>query len=156
MTGYLWRVICAAVLCALVGSLGDGGTGRGVRRLTAGLFLALTVLSPLGNVDLPDFDLSRLEADADAAVRAGTDQARAAENAIITEALEAYIWNKAVELGLELQVRVTLDEAGMPRTVELTGMASPLEREELGSSIARELGIGKEAQIWTAMYQSSE
>lgn len=156
VSGYLMKVICAAIVCALVGAIAGDGPGQRVRKLIAGVFLALTVLSPMGETELPRIDTDRLNADAQAAVRDGTDQAELARNDIISEACEAYILNKADELGLQMQVRVTLDEEGLPASAELTGKASPLERETLSSCIARDLGLGKEAQIWNDPYQSSE
>lgn len=156
MSGYLWRVVCAAIVCALVGAIAPDGSGNRLRRLTAGLFLTSVVLSPVFDSELPKLDLSAIRSDAQSAVRAGTEQARQAQNAIITESLEAYIWNKAAQLGLEVQVRIDLDDAGLPRTVELIGNLAPADRETLGSWIVRELGLGKEALVWTTPHQSSE
>lgn len=156
ISAYFWRVICAGVVCALVGTIAPDGAGSRLRKLTAGIFLALTVLSPLGDVELPKLDLSAIRSDAQSAVREGSEQAQEAENAIITETLEAYIWNKAAELGLEVQVRVSLDPQGLPCSVELTGTVSDADRETLGSLISRELGLGREAQTWIDPYQSSE
>lgn len=156
MSGYLLRIICAAMVCALVESVGSDGAGKGLRKLMAGVFLALTVLAPLADVELPRLNTSQIHADADAAVREGIEQARQAKDAIISEALEAYIWNKADGLGLELTVRVTLDEQGLPKSVELSGAVSPADRQALSSCIARELGLGKEALIWNVSHQSSE
>lgn len=156
LSGGLLRIVCAAVISAMVGSVGADGAGKGIRRLAAGLFLVLSILSPLEDVELPELDTARIRSDAEAAVRSGTEQAAREKNAIISEALEAYIWNKAAGLGLELEIRVTLDEQGIPKTVELTGWTSPEDRQTLGDAITRDLGLGKEAQIWTIPYQSSE
>ena len=156
INAYFWRMICAGVVCALVGAIAPEGAGSRLRKLMAGIFLALAVLSPLGNVELPKLDIDQIHSDAQSAVRAGTGQAREAQNGIITEAIEAYIWNKAAQLGLELQVRVILDMEGLPCGVELTGAVSDADRETLGGMIARELGLGREAQTWIEPYQSSE
>lgn len=156
LSGYLWRVICACVVCALVGAIGGEGAGSGLRKRMAGLFLALTVLSPFGDVDIPGMDTESIEADARAAVREGSALALQEKKSIITQALEAYIWNKAGELGLEVQVRVRLDGDGLPESVELTGDISPGDRKALEAVIARELGLGEEALIWSVPHQSSE
>lgn len=151
---YLFRVICAAFVCGLVGAM--GGKGKGLRKLMAGLFLSLTVLSPLQDAQLPRLHLDRIRADAQTAVQQGEDQARQAQNAIITEDLEAYIWNKAGELGLTLTVRVILDDAGLPTSVVLNGRASPAARQTLEDVITRDLGLGKEALIWNSPPKNSE
>lgn len=154
MSGYILRLCCAAILCAAVNAI--CGDAKGLRQLVCGVFLMLTALSPLGELELPDFDPEHLRRDAEAAVCEGTEQARTAKAGIISEGCEAYIWNKAAELGLELTVRVELGEDLLPRAVTLTGTASPLERQRLTQTLVRELGVGKEAVTWIDPYQSSE
>lgn len=154
LSGYLMRMICAAFLCAVVQCVAGGS--QGIRRLIAGIFLTLTVLSPIGDIELPELDLELFRADAMAAVDHGTAQAEKMRSDIILEACEAYIWNKAAAMGLEPEIRLTLDPEGMPLSVELTGMASPLERQKLTQMIVRELGIRKEDVTWKDPHQSSE
>ena len=153
LSGYLMRLVCAAFLCALIGTM--AGSSQGIRRLIAGIFLTLTALSPMGELDLPDLDPDRLHAEAQAAVQDGTRQADEMRADIISEACEAYIWNKAAEMGLELEIRLELNEDGMPRSVVLTGNASPLERQRLMQLIVQDLGVGREDVIWKDPYQSS-
>lgn len=153
VSAYLMRLICAAIVCALI--QGVAGSSQGIRRLICGIFLTLTALSPLGELELPDFDPERLRADALSAVREGTDQADEMRTDIIIDACAAYIWNKAAEMGLELEVCLELDEEGIPRRVVLTGPASPLERQKLTQTIARDFGLGKEDVTWIDPYQSS-
>lgn len=152
-SGYLMRLICAAIACALIQAV--TGSSQGIRRLIGGIFLTLTALSPLGELDLPELDPDRLYADAQTAVQDGQEQADEMRADIIYEACEAYIWNKAAEMGLELEVHLELDEECLPRSVVLTGLASPLERERLTQTIVRELGVGKEDVTWNDPYQSS-
>jgi hypothetical protein len=59
-------------------------------------------------------------------------------------------------MGLELEIRMALDPDGIPRSLELTGMASPLERQKLTQTIVQELGIRKEDVTWKDPHQSSE
>ena len=153
VSGYLMRLICAAILSALIGTV--AGSSQGTRRLIAGIFLTLTALSPMGELELPELDPGRLHADAQAAVQEGQEQANEMRTDIISEAYEAYIWNKAAELGLELEISLELDEKGMPRCVILTGQASPLERQKLTQTIIRDLGVGREDVTWNDPYQSS-
>lgn len=153
--GYLLRLICGAFVCALVLAIAGDGPGGGIRKLVAGVFLAFLALSPLGEMELPRLDLEEYRQAAEAAVREGTDQADDARFDIISHNCEAYILNKAAELDLSLTVQVHLDGEGMPDAVTLTGPVSPAERENLSSCIARDLGLGKEAQTWIDPYQSS-
>lgn len=153
LSAYLLRVICGALVCALVDGI---CRSSGLRRLTAGVFMMLTLLGPLGDFSLTELDLDHIRTEAQAAVRTGTGQMKKAQDAIITQSLEAYIWNKAADLGLQLQVCVTLDTQGLPQTVELTGTASPSDRQMLSAWIVRELGLGKEALVWISPHQSNE
>ena len=156
LTGVVFRIICAAFLCTLLGAIGSSGPAGRLRKLMAGIFLMLTVLQPVTRLELPELDLESIRAEARDAVREGQSVAALEKNARITEALESYIWNKASGMGLDLQVRVRVGEDGMPNSVELTGDLSPEQQENLSECIARELGLGKEAQIWITPYQSSE
>lgn len=155
MKAYLLKVICAAMVCALTEAVAGKGPGQQTRRLVCGLFLVLAVLSPLADTKLPRLDLGSLEKDARSAVADGQAQARTARDQCITEACEAYIWNKAVAMDLELEVRVELDDEGFPVRVELFGPAGPLARQELTDTVVRDLGLEEGDVIWTELHQSS-
>ena len=155
MNAYLLKVVCAAMVCALTEAVAGKGPGRQTRRLVCGLFLALAVLSPLADTRLPRLDMGALERDARSAVADGQEQARSARNQCITEACEAYIWNKAAAMDLELEVRVELDGDGLPVRVELRGPAGPLARQELTAAVIRDLGLEEGDVIWTEFHQSS-
>ena len=154
LSGYLMRLICAAILCALIGSI--GGSSQKLRRLIAGVFLTLTALSPVDSLELPELDPGQLHADAQTAVREGSEQADEMKTDIILDACEAYIWNKAAEMGLELEISLELDEECLPQRLTLTGQASPLERQKLTQTLMQDLGLGREDVIWKDPYQSSE
>jgi len=147
MREYLLGVICAAFLCALAGAI--GGEGRGLRKWAASLFLVLTLLRPLGLGELPEFTIGPYLEEAEAAAQAGAEQAQDARNEIISAALEAYILTKAAELDLELEAAVTVHPDGTPDRVELSGAASPAERETLTRILTKELGIGREELRWS-------
>lgn len=147
-------VLCAAFICSIVTSV--GGAGQGTRKLICGIFLALSLLHPLGSLELPELTLDPFLDDAEDAVENGQAQAQAARNAIITDSLEAYILTKASELGLELGAEVTVTAEGLPASVHMTGRASPSDRQALTNEIMVALGIGKEDIHWKEMHQSSE
>lgn len=146
MRAYLLGVLCAAFLCSIVTSI--GGAGQGTRKLLCSVFLALSLLHPLGSLELPQLSLDPFRDEAEKAVQYGQTQARDAQNDIITDALEAYILTKASELDLTVEASVTLTADGLPDSVTLTGRASPSEREALSSSITAALGLGKEDIRW--------
>ena len=156
MRAYLLRLICAALLTALVDALAGNGAGSGIRKLTAGIFLTLVAFSLPGNLELPELDLQQYLRQAEIAVSEGEDQAASFRADIIRSSVSAYIGTKAGDLGLEVTAEVTLDEDFRPRAVVLTGAASPIERQELTDTLVRELGLTKEAVTWTGSNQSSE
>lgn len=153
--GYVLRLVCAACICALVNAIGGEGAGSGGRRMIAGAFLVLTALNPDGALELPELDMDSIRQEASAAAENGVGQAKLEEAAIISEACEAYIWNKAAALGAEVAVQVELDENAVPCAVTVTGALSEQAREFLSCSIASDLGLGKEAQRWITPHQSS-
>lgn len=154
MSAYLTRLICAAILCALVDAL--CGSKGGIRKLTAGIFLTLVAFSLPTDIDLPELQPECFLSDARTAVAEGEDMARDARVDIIIEAMEAYVWNKAEAMGLQVEARITLDEDLHPSRAELTGAASPQERQALCDALTEELGLGEGDVIWTQAHQSSE
>ena len=153
MSDYLLRLICAAILCALVEAL--SGTG-GIRKLAAGIFLTLVAFSIPVELELPKLDPAGLRRNAEIAASEGMEQAQTARADIITEALGAYVWSKAQALGLEVTAQIELDGELRPARLELTGEAPPRERELLVDTLTRDLGLTEEAVTWTQVYQSSE
>ena len=156
MRAYLLRLICAAILTALVDALAGSGAGSGIRRLTAGIFLTLVAFSLPGSLDLPELDLEQYFRQAEIAVSDGKEQASSAQSDIISQSLAAYIGTKAGELGLTVTAELRLDEELRPCAVMLNGAASTLQRQELTDALVRELGLAKEAVTWTQMNQDSE
>ena len=151
MREYILSVTAAALLVSIARALaGERAMGRLVK-LVSGLFLAVTVLSPVVEPELPDpagWLEDHLE-EGRAAAEAGQTKAKEYAGDIISAELEAYILDKAAALGGEVAAEVPLDEAGLPDAVTLSAKLTPAQRAELSRIMAEELGIGEEAQIWT-------
>ncbi len=148
MSGYVLRLFCGCLVCALVQAICD----RQIVKLLCGVYLAGLVLSPVADFDWKNLDISDIRREAETAVEAGQAQAADAFAAGIKERAEAYILDEAAALGLTVSAEVTV-EAGLPAAVEVTGALGPGDRERLSGVIARNLGIGKEAQTWISPYQ---
>ncbi len=148
MSGYLIRILCASMVCSLVRAICD----RSVVKLLCGVYLAGIVLSPAVELqwELPDLEEIRREAEEIAAD--GVRDAKEAEAEVIKERCEAYILDEAAALGLQMDVQVTVEE-GLPVVVTMTGCPDSRMQEILAERIHRDLGVGKEGQIW--LYQSS-
>ena len=130
--------------------LTPAGTRRRAASVTGGLILLFALLRPVLGADLErlEVDLS----DYQTAVEERQEELAAAQTeamaSIIAEQTEAYIWDKAGELGLEVSARVETrageDGVPVPWSAELTGPRT----EALASYLETELGIPAERQVW--------
>ena len=151
---YLFSLAAAALLCAMVRALVPKGRMEGICSLFCGVFLAMTALSSLAGWSLPDFaaQLTKIQMQAEQA-RTGVEiRNREALCAIIKEKTEAYILDKAQELGLEIRAEVTVetkDGYPYPSGVSLSGPCTADQRHTLTKYIEENLAIGEERQYWT-------
>lgn len=150
---YLLTVNAAALICAVLNTLsGPKGAVKGILKLLSGVFLALSVISPLldiGQLELSGFTQT-LQNDAVEAVALGKSMAADSAEQIIKEKTAAYILDKAESMNLDIEVEVYLDDSFPPQLngVTIKGSASPYARETLKEYIEKNLGIEKENQRW--------
>lgn len=145
--GWLLGVMGAALLAALAQSLMAQGPLKEVGRLICGLVVLGAVLSPLTHLDLPD--PAALTAGYFQSVEEREEELRSgAQNemkTIIEEHLEAYIVDKAEEMGIVCQAQcrceVTGDGVVLPQEAVITGTLSETQREELTHLLEEELGL---------------
>lgn len=152
---YLLAVAAAGMLVSLVQPLLPEGAPRRVGSFVGSLVVILAVLSPLKAVDPADMAeaIARIRTEAREAVTGVEVGSREILAAIIKEDCETYIWDKAQEMGLELEVVVTVDEGAgypYPTGAVLTGAATAAQQEALGRWIEETLGIAREEQEWMA------
>lgn len=149
---YLFSVTAGALLCGILKALvGDKGTQAGLLRLLCGIFLALTVIRPLGELDLQDVTVypEAVLEDAKAAAEEGTDYAQRAMARHIKEKSEAYILDKATRLGARITPEVTVaGEGPVPVSCTLRGTCTAYVREQLSRILEADLGIRREDQHW--------
>ena len=147
---YLLSVTAAALICGIVSSLAGKNSGISkLVKLLCGLFLAATVIKPLVDVrieNIYDFTDSLTDG-SDLAVSQGENMASEEMKRIIKQKTETYILDKAKALGLDITVDVTLEDY-VPVSVTITGDVAPYAKTDLGASIAQELDIPLEDQIW--------
>ena len=148
---YILTVTAGAILCSLVQNmLGKGFFSASMLRILCGVFMACLLIRPLVRIDFSSilFSIDSYTSDANAAVSVGEAAAKESMQAVIKSKTEEYILDKAAALNAELDVQVTLNDM-VPAKVALSGAVSPYTRSVLGSWITQQLGIPKEAQIWT-------
>lgn len=151
---YLLSVITAALIAGLVARFFHKKTAPGTLiKLICGMFVTITVLSPLIKLRIEDFtaEIDQFSSDADIHVSAGENLAEDARRAIIKTQIETYILDKASSLGASVSVTVSLSESDppLPASVRISGNLSPHEKIELKRYLKNELGITEDMQIWT-------
>ncbi len=151
---YLISVCTCAIVCSvLTRILGSKGMVSAVVKMLCGIFMTVTVISPLLNIsvrNLNDYTLN-FQQDAEHVVGDGKQSAKEELASIITEQTCAYILDKANSMNVNLQVQVSLseDDIPLPNSVTLKGNASPYAKQVISAWITSELGIPVEEQTWT-------
>lgn len=150
---YLLTVIAAALICAVFNTISSPkGAVKGILKLLSGVFLALSVISPLldiGQIEISEFT-QNLQSDAVETITLGKSMAAESASQIIKEKTAAYILDKAESMNLDIEVEVCLDDSfpQQPCGVTIKGSISPYARETLKEYIEKNLGIKKENQWW--------
>lgn len=150
---YIISVVIAAMICGIVVKLvGGKGTQGAMVKLIAGSFLTFTVIRPVSQIRLGDITdiTSQYSLEAQAAASEGESMTRLALCDGIKAQSEAYILDKAEELGIRVTVQISLseDDIPVPVSIQLAGNASPYAKGRLTSIITEDLGIPKEDQTW--------
>lgn len=151
---YLLSVVGAAIICATVKALVGRKSGSGhLIYVISGLFLAITVITPIIKLELPDFSnyMDTVATQSSSAVDAGVLYSEKEIAQLIKDKTEAYILDKAELLGVRLRVNVILTDANppVPEQVHLSGNISPYAKTQLMQYISEQLGIPEEAQRWS-------
>lgn len=160
IAAYLLQVTAAAVICGTLKTIsGEKGANAQLIRILCGIFMAITILSPLKGFDLEwwkaDFTDYRGQAQSvieDVKTSVGNELAES-----IRFHAETYILEKAKSLGVtpQVEVFVSLDTVPVPTGVRIIGPVPPYARGRLSSWICEELGIPMEEQEWVNSSQES-
>ena len=139
-------IVLTAFAGGLARQIAPQGKEQAMVRLVSGLLLMLAILRPLGEISWEHWELEA--ADGREQAEAYRKEGQEAFSAVIAEKTEAYIWDKANQLGLDCQVKVTTaaGEGGipLPDTATILGRYS----EALAVCMEEEVGIPPEKQIW--------
>lgn len=148
---YILRLLAGSILCAMILALVQGKQYEALIRTLCGLFLTLLLLDPLCHFSWdPDWGILEDAFNRGKAHSAyGTAMAQQDQIQRISQALEAYILDKAAREGTSLTVNVIVGEDLFPERAELNGDWDHHTRQYLTEMIERELGIAKENQLWS-------
>ena len=150
---YLFSVIASTFVVSIISIIPGSKTSlSAIIKIICGLFLVLTVVSPLSNIQLkvPTELLSSVSVDCNAIIEDATTIAYDAKAAIIIDQVSAYVLEKANTFDCNLQVNITVsdDDPPIPASITLSGNISPVARQKLESIIEKDLGIPMECQLW--------
>lgn len=151
---YIISVIASGLLCAFVGRLMDKkGIPGAIGKLLTGIVMMISILAPM--TDISFGTMSDLKAEYEKisqdAVERGEKITSQAMRESISDGLEAYLLDKAKQMGLELEidVLVSYDDFPLPEKVYLSGDANPYAKKRLMQIIEEELGVMEDDQLWT-------
>ncbi len=149
-------IIGTALICSAVTALTPEGTSKKAVRTVCGFASVIAVLAIAVDFNYADYSsyLSLYRVEADETISDALQKSSQKTRFIIEEECEAYILDKANNLGGGLDtvsVTAAWSEQGVwyPARVELTGDMASEAREQLAEEIIFELGIPKEKQIWS-------
>ena len=147
---YLLRLLWAALVCGILNRMAKGSGCAPVIRLLCGVFLTVVLVQPLCGLSFEEplrwtEDLNALGAEI---VAQGSREAQAQKEAIIKARLEAYIVEKADQVGASVSADITLDGDGLPQAVTVTGALSPAAKRQLRQVMTEALGIPEVRQQW--------
>lgn len=153
----LYSLVVCAFVCGLICQVPGTGKRKELFRVICGTVLAIYCLQPLSDIRWEDFSRIPLEFRDQADVCIGEGQRLAAkeEKRIIAGACEAYILDKAKELGAEIQIEISLNPEGLPVCAVLGGEADPETQRTLQRILSEDLGIPKENQAWIGNQENS-
>lgn len=151
---YLIGVVVAGLMCSIISMIvGKKGMIGTVTTLLTGLLMVLAVVSPWATIQIDGLLdwTDELSVDADGIVGNGENMAIEAYRQGIIARTQSYILEKAKALDCDLQVEVLLsdDATPVPEQVRISGNISPYAKQIISTFLTDDLGIDREAQIWT-------
>lgn len=155
MTGaWVTGLTAAGVISALALALTPQGTSRSAVKLACAAMTVIMLLMPLKGFDITQF--ARYSAqqryEGENIARRAEEDAAGVRRIIIQGQAEAYILDKAAELGItDMRVSVQLSEEGQapyPAAAHISAAADTEEKKKLAEFMEGQLGIPKERQYW--------
>ncbi len=147
LRNYLLSIVAVSLLSSVLLAVVPKNSIHRTLQFLCGLLLLLVTISPVVQLDLEDFSLMEITLPEPVEL---PDQ-RELMSSIIKEEAEAYIWNKANDLGYTIQADVavtTTDDYAYPSGVTITGSLPTYAKDQLSQDIAQNLAIPKNQQEW--------
>ena len=144
-----------AVFCAVVLLLIPEGNEKRALKLVCAVMLTILLIRPLRELDMERLSeaITRQRLETSVITENADELSRELCGSIIREETEEYIWDAARRLGIgKLGLRLRLKSGGelpVPWSIDLTGVYTERQRDELSLLLEGELGIPRERQTWS-------
>lgn len=153
LRAYILNLTAAALFVTIVLRLLPKGNVRGIAGFMGMLMVILAVFAPTAHISTLEADkvLDTFGVHADQITKDVQMHNKELLSENISVQCQSYILDKAAQMGLSLQVEVTLDETGdylVPTAIRIIGIYSELQKEELSGYIQANLGISVGKQEW--------
>lgn len=151
------RQLCGlSLFCGIaLGLMPEGGVKKAAS-IACTVVLIMTVLLPLGTLDLSRYslELAKYREMGEQLEEKGSEVRDSMSRTVIEQECEAYIMDKAEVLGIEVdsvKVRAFWSNEGVwvPETAEIRSSCAEREKKRLSDVIFAELGIPAEKQNWS-------
>ncbi len=153
ITEYLLSITIAAVICVAVKYiLGRNSAATNMVAVVSGIFMLLTIVSPVVKISLGDISqyLDGIYIPADDVVSPATKNAQEEMKKIVKSQSEAFILEEAERMSLSVGVEVNISNGTPPAPdyAIITGNISPYNKKCLSEFIYKNLGISQENLQW--------
>lgn len=152
LRSYSLSLICGTMVCGILAGIVRDGLFQKQIKLLCGLFLALTIVKPLIQLELPSLEdiMEPLNQEAISLAADGKKMYQDALAKSIQQETEAYICSRAelLQTNLRVQVHMSNTDPPLPDSVSLEGVFLPDVKHKLQKILEDELSIPKERQTW--------
>ena len=156
LRAWLNAVIYTGVICGIALVITPGGRVKKAMTILCGAAMCVAFISPLAGIDPSGYSetLAGFKLEAEAFASQGETYSKNLNRTIIEDECEAYILDKAENLGVrldEVDVLAVWSDEGYwyPSEATIKGSFSRAQRARMSSYIEAELGISTDNQQWS-------
>lgn len=151
---YLLSVAAASLLTSFLPALLPKGKIQKVESFIGSLVLILTILSPVVKLNASSIRkaMESYQIDLQDTQRGIEKKSRGVLEELISQRCEEYIWDKAAQMGLQLEIEITVGENSdipVPVSASMVGVCSQEDQAVLSKILEEELGIPRNKQEWS-------
>lgn len=148
---YLVSVSSVCLFCGILQSFFTSGWMKKLGKFLSGVVVTMAVLAPLPKLHLPEIPrFSDWEEEGQQAVAWGEEYLTDQLEQSIKEETQAYILDKAGELGMRISAEVFCCDAATPapKSCIIKGAYTGQQKQAMEQILFLDLGIAKEDQTW--------